>query len=126
MVEAVQAVLGKYAVFSGRSRRSEYWFWALATSLVSLLLTILDLVFHNSLLGLIFSLAVLLPGLTVSVRRLHDTGRSGWWLLIGLIPLVGAILLIVWMASDSQPGDNSYGPSPKGNPYMGQGQAPAA
>ena len=67
----------------------------------------------NNVLGVIYSLAVLLPSLGVSVRRLHDTGRSGWWLFIGLIPLVGTIILIIYMVSDSQAETNQYGPSPK-------------
>ena len=68
------------------------------------------------MLGGIFSLAVLLPGVGVAVRRLHDTGRTGWWLLIGLIPLVGEIVLLVFMVQDSAPGTNAYGPSPKEQP----------
>ncbi|MDP3125664.1 MAG: DUF805 domain-containing protein, partial [Thiobacillus sp.] len=66
------------------------------------------------LLSGLYSLAILIPSLAVTVRRLHDTGRTGWWLLIGLIPLIGAIVLLVFMLLDSQPGDNEYGASPKG------------
>jgi uncharacterized membrane protein YhaH (DUF805 family) len=72
-----------------------------------------------SILGGIYGLAVLIPGLAVAVRRLHDTGRSGWWLLIGLVPLIGAIVLIVFMATDGEPGDNAYGPNPKFAPALG-------
>ena len=72
-----------------------------------------------SILSGIYGLAVLIPGLAVAVRRLHDTGRSGWWLLIGLVPLIGAIVLIVFMATDGEPGDNAYGPNPKFAPALG-------
>ena len=125
MQEAVRTVLSKYADFSGRARRSEYWYWTLATFIADIVLSIVDVALGTSLLVLLFGLAVLLPGLAVGVRRLHDTGRSGWWLLIALIPLVGVILLTVWFCTDSTPGDNAYGPSPKGGQLLGYGQAPA-
>lgn len=114
MPDAVRSVLTNYANFNGRARRSEYWWWVLAVVLVSLVLNILEAALGTgSILSTLFSLAILVPGLAVGARRLHDTGKSGWLLLIGLIPLVGFILLIVWFATDSQ-GDNQYGPSPKG------------
>jgi uncharacterized membrane protein YhaH (DUF805 family) len=112
-------VLKKYAVFHGRARRKEYWMFVLFNLLISIVLGILDNVLGTvteagqGLLGLVYSLAVLIPGLAVAVRRLHDTGRSGWWLLIGLIPCLGAIILIVFMVQDSDPGDNEHGPNPK-------------
>jgi uncharacterized membrane protein YhaH (DUF805 family) len=68
----------------------------------------------GGILGMIYSLAVLCPGIAVSIRRLHDTNRSGWWALIGLVPIVGAIVLLVFMAQEGQPGSNQYGPNPKG------------
>ena len=67
----------------------------------------------TSVLGSLYGLAVLIPSIAVSVRRLHDTNRSGWWLLIALVPLIGAIVLLVFMAQDSQPGKNQYGSNPK-------------
>jgi uncharacterized membrane protein YhaH (DUF805 family) len=110
----------KYVDFSGRARRSEYWFFVLFYVIVRLVANIIDAIIgtrgfagNQGLLGTLVALALLLPGLGVGVRRLHDTGRSGWWLLIGLIPLVGAIVLIVFFVQDSQP-DNQYGPNPKG------------
>jgi uncharacterized membrane protein YhaH (DUF805 family) len=103
----------KYADFSGRARRSEYWFFSLATFLAGFVLRLLGLAIGNQFLYLIFSLAILVPGIAVGVRRLHDTGRSGWWLLIGFT-VIGLIPLIIWFASDSTPGTNQYGPSPKG------------
>ena len=112
-------VLKKYAVFGGRARRKEYWIFALISVVISILLGFADglLGFGKDggagPLGAIYSLAVLVPSLAVAVRRLHDTGRSGWWVLIGLVPCVGFIVLIVFLAQDSQPGANEYGPNPK-------------
>jgi uncharacterized membrane protein YhaH (DUF805 family) len=113
-------VLKKYAVFEGRARRKEYWFFLLFNVLITVGLVIIDAVtetlnpaFGLGLLSGLYSLAVFIPGIAVSVRRLHDIGKSGWWLLIALVPFVGAIVLIVFMLQDSQPGQNEYGPSPK-------------
>lgn len=111
--------LKKYAVFSGRARRKEYWYFVLFNLIIGFVLGFIEGALglfpdaDQSILATIYSLAVLLPGLGVSVRRLHDTDRRGWWLLIALIPLVGSIVLIVFMAQDSKPGDNRYGPNPK-------------
>ena len=114
-------VLKKYAVFSGRARRTEYWMFTLFNIIISIVLGIIDAVIGGAgaeagvgVLGSIYALAVLIPALAVSVRRLHDTDRSGWWLLIGLVPLVGAIVLLVFMVQDGTPGDNQHGPNPKG------------
>ena len=113
-------VLKKYAVFSGRARRKEYWYFTLFSALISIAFAIIDGLMgtFNSeagtgLLGGIYSLAVLIPSIAVSVRRLHDTDHSGWWLLIALAPCIGAIVLLVFMVTDSTPGNNQYGPSPK-------------
>ena len=111
--DAIKSVFSQYVGFSGRARRSEYWYFFLFNMLVSIVLGIVGNIIGTTILSTIASLALLLPGLSVAIRRLHDIGKSGWWLLIGLIPLVGAILLIVWYASDSKPGDNQYGPNPK-------------
>lgn len=114
------AVLKKYAQFNGRSRRSEYWFFALFNFIIAFVLGYIDgasgmLIAQVGIgvLGGLYTLFVLIPSLAVGVRRLHDTGRSGWWLLIGLIPIIGAIILIVFFVQDSQPGDNQHGPNPK-------------
>lgn len=106
-------VLKKYAVFSGRARRREYWMFFLVNFIVGLVLAVIGRVLDLEILQYLYSLAVLLPGLGVAVRRLHDTGRSGWWLLISLVPLIGAIVLLVFLVSDSQPDTNQYGPNPK-------------
>ena len=115
-------VLKKYATFSGRAARSEYWYFTLFNALISIGLIILDRVIgtYNAetamgTLSSLYSLAVLIPSLAVSVRRLHDTGRSGWWFLLAFIPLIGALVLIYFMVQDSQAGSNQYGENPKGN-----------
>jgi uncharacterized membrane protein YhaH (DUF805 family) len=108
------AVLKNYAGFTGRARRTEYWMFFLINLIIVIVLDVIGMVIKvSTLLGGIYGLAVLIPSLAVGVRRLHDTGRSGWWLLIGLIPLVGSIILIVFMATEGQPGNNQYGPNPK-------------
>jgi len=108
-------VLKRYAVFTGRAARTEFWMFALFNVIVSVVLTLVDnLLGLGALLAGLYSLAVLLPSIGVGIRRLHDTGRSGWWLLISFVPLVGAIVLLVFAVQDSQPGDNQYGPNPKG------------
>ena len=114
------AVLKKYAEFSGRARRREYWMFVLINFLIGCGLGVIGALVHGlSFLSWLYSLAVLVPSIAVSVRRLHDTGRSGWWLLIGLIPLIGLIVLIVFLATDGEPGDNEYGPNPKSSVVEG-------
>ena len=120
--QAVSSVLlNKYATFSGRARRSEYWWWYLFVSIVFLVAGILDravgLTYSDLTLGggwiaTIAAIVFLVPNLAVAVRRLHDTGRSGWWLLIGLVPFVGFIVLLYFFVLDSE-NDNQYGPYPK-------------
>jgi uncharacterized membrane protein YhaH (DUF805 family) len=107
--------LKKYAVFRGRARRKEYWYFFLFNLLISLGLSLIDgalgLVSSEGGFGLfsgIYSLVVLIPAIAVAVRRLHDTGRSGLWLLIGFIPIIGVIVLIIFLASASQPEPNQY------------------
>ncbi len=108
-------VLKKYAVFGGRARREEYWMFFLFNLIIGFVLVFVEgLVGGPGILVILYGLAVLIPGIAVSVRRLHDTDRSGWWLLIGLIPVIGIIVLLVFMIQDSKPGDNQYGSYPKG------------
>ena len=108
-------VLRQYADFNGRARRTEFWMFVLFNIIISFVLSFIDgLIGTYYVLSGLYGLFVLIPGLAVSVRRLHDTGRSGWWIFINLVPLIGAIWLIVLWAQDSQPGDNEYGPNPKG------------
>ena len=114
-----KVVLENYANFDGRARRAEFWWYFLANLLISIAFNIVDAVIGLGMgagigvLGLIYSLAVLVPGLAVGVRRLHDTDKSGWWLLLVLIPIVGIIVLIVFWATDGQPNVNQYGASEK-------------
>jgi uncharacterized membrane protein YhaH (DUF805 family) len=107
-------VLQNYVGFQGRARRKEYWMFFLFNAIISIVLGILQS-FGNLfiVLTIIYSLAVLLPSLAVTVRRLHDTGRSGWMILLGLIPLVGGIILLVFSCQDSHDQLNQYGPNPK-------------
>ena len=105
----------KYAEFSGRARRKEYWMFILFNMLVAFGVNIVDAVLGmEGVLAAGYSLAALIPAWAVFTRRMHDIGKSGWWWLIGLVPIVGAIVLLVFMCKDSQPGDNAYGPNPKG------------
>jgi uncharacterized membrane protein YhaH (DUF805 family) len=108
-VEWYLKALKSYAVFEGRSRRKEYWMFILINMIISLVLALLSFGTLESL----YALAVFIPSLSVSVRRLHDTNRSGWWLLIGLVPFIGALVLIYFFIQDSHPGLNQYGPNPK-------------
>jgi uncharacterized membrane protein YhaH (DUF805 family) len=118
--DAVKICFNKYADFNGRARRSEFWWWVLFTFLLGLVASIIDSILgtrsSSSGTGVVqglAQLAVLLPSLAVGARRLHDTGRSGWWQLLWIAIVIGWIFLIIWFCQDSQ-GDNSYGPSPKG------------
>ena len=109
------AVLKKYAEFSGRARRAEYWMFALINLIVCAILYGVGLALGiGEGIEAVYGLAVLLPSLAVSARRLHDTGRSGWWLLVGAIPVIGWVPLVVFFLQDSVPEANRYGPNPKG------------
>lgn len=131
--EAVRSVFENYATFTGRARRAEYWWFFLFSLIVSVILSIIDgalfgysvtsessdwaVSFDVETVGIltsIWSLVTFIPGLAVAVRRLHDTGRSGWWLLIVLVPLAGVIVLIVWFATKGEPATNAHGPDPIG------------
>lgn len=111
-------VLKKYAQFDGRAQRAEYWYFFLFNTLIAIALGVFAIMVRDesNILGSLYALAVLIPGIAVSVRRLHDVGKSGWMLLISFIPIIGAIWLLVLMVTDSNPGDNKYGPNPKAVP----------
>jgi uncharacterized membrane protein YhaH (DUF805 family) len=107
------AVLKNYAGFSGRARRVEYWQFLIVSSLVSAALGAVGAALKTPLPYLLYGVAVLIPGLAVAVRRLHDTGRSGRWLLIALVPVLGVIVLLVLFCLDGDGGINKYGANPK-------------
>ncbi len=112
----------KYADFSGRARRTEYWTFTLVNLLIGALLFAFGIVSvggeHGTIVGVmilywVFALAALIPSLACAARRLHDTGKSGWWILIGLVPLIGGIVLIVLLLLEGNPGQNQFGPDPR-------------
>jgi uncharacterized membrane protein YhaH (DUF805 family) len=123
MFDWYRKVISQYVDFSGRARRSEYWYFALVNIIIGFVLGLVDSIIGTTssggfgILGGIYLLAILVPSIAVAARRLHDTGRSGWWLLIGLIPIIGAIVLLVFVVQDSQPGSNQWGPNPKEPPF---------
>ena len=123
----IDTITKHYADFHGRASRSEYWYYVLYYFLLSLVVALLDISVVNPMLGttpeqaaqggllqMIYGLALFLPSLAIGVRRLHDIGRSGWWLLLSFIPIIGFLVLLYWFVQDSEPGDNQYGPNPKG------------
>lgn len=131
-IDAVKNCLGKYVVFSGRARRSEYWWFALFILIVSLMAGIIDLALgfgtvatqvgdrsfattaeSSGPVGALTTLALIAPAISVGVRRLHDADRSGWWLWISLIPLIGFIVLLVFFLQSGTSGANRFGPDPK-------------
>lgn len=120
--ESIVNVFQNYANFSGRARRSEYWYFTLFIFLVSAVLSGLNAAVFGTdaqmtlftVIQSLFSLATLIPSIAVTVRRLHDIGKSGWFYFLILIPVVGSIILLVWECKDSEPGTNVYGPNPKG------------
>lgn len=129
MIAAVRAVLSKYATFTGRASRPEYWWWALSVFILLLVVGLLDAFLVAPLLGfgagdenagqplsVIVSLAILIPNIAVGVRRLHDTGRTGWWLLISFVPIIGFLVLLYFFVQPSEEGDNEHGPKPAWNP----------
>lgn len=118
--QAVKNVFSNYATFTGRARRAEYWWWILFAILAALIVGVLDSALFGGMhmmrdtgpLSAILSIALLLPGLAVGARRLHDTDRSGWWLLLIFIPLIGTILLIWWFCTRGTAGPNRFGNDP--------------
>jgi len=128
-VDAVKTCFSKYATFSGRAARSEYWWFVLFNLIVSAVIaaifppTPMEIpagaeamgayaMAQPSLPSILWSLAVLLPGLAVTVRRLHDGNKTGWWILLVFIPVIGAIILLVWFVTRGTAGENAYGPDP--------------
>jgi uncharacterized membrane protein YhaH (DUF805 family) len=118
-MEWYTTVLKKYAVFDGRARRKEYWMFFLINVVIQIILNILDRIIGtdyesgSGILSTIYGLAILVPSIAVGVRRMHDTNRSGWWVLINLVPCVGFIIFIVFAAQEGTVGPNQYGEDPK-------------
>lgn len=111
--DSIRTVLSKYATFTGRAGRPEFWWFVLFNFLVNLVTSIIDgAVFGSPVLNTVTGLALILPSIAVGVRRLHDIDRSGWWLLLGLIPVIGWIVLIYFNVQPGQQGDNRFGPQP--------------
>ncbi len=123
--EAIKTVLGKYATFAGRAPRSEYWWWVLFVFILMICLQIVDGLLIGPMLGfepfepnagqplsLIVTLGLLIPNLAVGVRRLHDLDKSGWWLLLAFVPIVGALVLLYWFVQPGTEGSNDHGTDP--------------
>jgi uncharacterized membrane protein YhaH (DUF805 family) len=128
MLEYYVTAFRKYAVFSGRARRREYWYFALTNFLVLLVLMFIGALGGTeqqpgqigsfaAIVYVLYIVAMIVPAIAVNVRRLHDIGKSGWWVFIGLVPIIGPIWLIILHATDGQPGDNQYGTDPKTAAY---------
>ena len=129
--EAIKSVFTQYIGFKGRARRSEYWYFFLLNIIVGIILAGVPTYLTYSIggyssmanifniLNRVWNIGTFLPGLAVAFRRLHDAGKSGWCVLFAIIPIIGWIPLLIWLTKDSDPGDNPYGPNPKGNngPY---------
>ncbi len=133
---SVKTCFSKYVTFSGRAQRSEFWWWVVFVMVANFVLTIIDSMLFGTVttapgsfnaststpvLSGLFGLATMLPSISVTVRRLHDTDRSGWWYWLALIPLIGAIILLVWFASKGTNGSNRFGPDPLGGGHGGGG-----
>jgi|TARA_Y100000310_G_C19974365_1_gene486915 uncharacterized membrane protein YhaH (DUF805 family) len=109
----LKVVRDNYANFNGRASRQEYWMFFLFNMIFAFVAAFLDGFLGLGFLYILYALGLFIPGLAVGIRRLHDVGKSGWWLLITLIPLIGAIWILILLCTDSNPGENGFGPSPK-------------
>ncbi|MCX3395266.1 DUF805 domain-containing protein [Citrobacter amalonaticus] len=123
------SVIKNYTGFSGRARRKEYWMFALINMIICAVLNVIQAVIgmETPYISIIYSLGILLPSIAVAIRRLHDTERSGWWLLLSLIPIIGTIVIIVFLCQNGTAGANRFGADPKQNeinPFSGQSFCP--
>ena len=116
----LKVVRDNYANFNGRASRQEYWMFFLFNMIFAIIIMGIDIILGLGFLNIIYSLVVMIPGIAVGIRRLHDIGKSGWMVLIVLIPCIGAFWLIYLMVQDSSPLDNEYGPSPKPKPVSNE------
>jgi len=110
LFESIASGFRHYVNFRGRALRSQYWWWTLFVSVVAIIANVIQNATNIDWLFAVVALALFLPGLSVAIRRLHDTNRRGWWISIGLIPIVGWIILFIWYVSKGTEGDNNYGP----------------
>lgn len=110
--EAISKCLSEYVTFSGRARRSEYWYFFLFNLIASFVASALDMALGTMILQALVALGLLLPAISVTVRRLHDKDKSGWWYWLILIPVIGWIVLLVWFVQSGTDGDNRFGPDP--------------
>ncbi|MEL7456430.1 MAG: DUF805 domain-containing protein [Pseudomonadota bacterium] len=113
-------VILNYTNFSGRARRQEYWYFTLVNVLVNLVMGVIDRVIGSVMqmdnfgfFGVIYALFIMIPSIAVTVRRLHDSGRVGWWALIAFVPIIGILVLLYFLIQDSEEGSNQYGANPK-------------
>ena len=110
--DAISSCFSKYATFTGRAERSEYWYWVLFGTIGGVVFAIISVLISHiggAVLGWVFDLATIIPTIAVAARRLHDTDRSGWWQLLGFVPVVGWIILLVWFSQPGAPGANRFG-----------------
>ncbi len=113
LTDAIRTCFSKYATFMGRSERPEYWYWVLFCFIAGVVFWVIQAVISHiggAALSWLFHLATIVPTIAVAARRLHDTDRSGWWQLLGFIPIIGWIVLLVWFAQPGTPGNNRFGP----------------
>jgi uncharacterized membrane protein YhaH (DUF805 family) len=123
--DAVASALRNYATFAGRARRSEFWFFFLFMLLAQAIAGVIDGAATDGVAGGVVGIALLIPSISVTARRLHDNGRSGWWMLVGLVPLIGWIILLIWYCQPGENGPNRFGPDPRaGGPALPPGQRP--
>jgi uncharacterized membrane protein YhaH (DUF805 family) len=108
--EAVRSGFDHYTDFDGRASRPAFWWWFLFSVLVGTAARLIDAGIGTTIVSIIVGLGLLLPDISVGVRRLHDTGRTGWWIVIGLIPLIGLIVLLIFFVQEGDRGENEYGP----------------
>ena len=110
--EAIQSGFRNYVNFNGRAARSEYWYWALFVFIVSIVARAIDAAVGGFIVHFLVTLALVLPSIAVGVRRLHDRDKSGWWLLLAFVPIIGEIILIIWFVRRGTFGPNRFGPDP--------------
>ena len=119
--QAISAGFSKYVNFRDRACRSEYWYWTLFTIIASIAAGIIDLTLNTQFVTALFSLVTIIPTLAIAIRRLHDLDRTGWWILLGFIPLIGWIILLIWYIDKGTDGPNRFGPDPlAANPFPNQ------